>query len=166
MAERRGGQNCKASCRRRSRVAWEEAGAVRDFLLNETLRRLATEAATRLNAMVAEGDEIPLDAAPDPAGASPFYSYVPQPGRYVAERASELHALPTWTAAREAVVEAAVASTYLESRGEIVPAEPGARAARLLEVFVIELFDGSTGFALDRDRLEEQLALLHEEGPG
>jgi hypothetical protein len=139
---------------------------VRDFLLNETLRRLATEAATRLNAMVAEGDEIPFDVATDAAEDSPFYSYVPQTGRYVAERASELHALPTWTAAREAVVEAAVASTYLEGRGEIVPAEPGARAERLLEVFTIELFEGSAGFALDRERLEESLALLDEEARG
>src|SRR6201996_498390 len=163
MAERRGGQNCKASCRRRSRVAWEEAGAVRDFLLNETLRRLATEAATRLNAMVAEGDQIPFDVATDTAEDSPFYSYVPQTSRYVAERTDELHALPGWGAAREAVVEAGVASTYLEARGEVVPAEPGSRAERMLEVFCIELWEGSTGFALDRERLEEEIATLDAE---
>jgi hypothetical protein len=139
---------------------------VRDFLLNETLRRLSTEAATRLAAMVAEGDEIPFDVATDAAEDSPFYSYVPQTGRFVVERAGELHALPSWTAAREAVVEAGVASTYLESRGEIVPAEPGARAERLLEVFVIELFDGQTGFALDPERLEESIALLDDETRG
>ena len=75
---------------------------MRDFLLNETLRRLATEAATRLNAMVAEGEEIPFDVATDTAEDSPFYSYVPQVGRYVAERAGELHKLPSWTAARSA----------------------------------------------------------------
>jgi hypothetical protein len=49
---------------------------VRDFLLNETLRRLATEAATRFNAMVAEGEQIPFDVATDTAEDSPFYSYV------------------------------------------------------------------------------------------
>src|ERR1700761_6922441 len=163
MAERRGGQNCKASCRRRSRVAWEEAGAVRDFLLNETLRRLATEAATRLNAMVAEGEQIPFDVATNTAEDSPFYSYVPQTGHYVAERTAELHSLPGWNAAREAVVEAGVASTYLEGRGEIVPPEPGARAERMLEVFCIELWEGSTGFALDRERLEAQIATLDAE---
>jgi hypothetical protein len=136
---------------------------VRDFLLNETLRRLATEAATRLNAMVAEGEEIPFDVATDSAEDSPFYSYVPQTGRYVAERAAELHKLPSWSAAREAVVEAGVASTYLESRGEVVPAEPGARAERLLEVFTVELFDGGSGFALDRELLEELVATLDAE---
>jgi hypothetical protein len=136
---------------------------VRDFLLNETLRRLATEAATRLNAMVAEGEEIPFDVATDTAEDSPFYSYVPQTGRYVAERAAVLHGLPSWSAAREAVVEAGVASTYLESRGEVVPAEPGARAERLLEVFTVELFDGGSGFALDRELLEELVATLDAE---
>jgi hypothetical protein len=136
---------------------------VRDFLLNDTLRRLATEAATRYNAMVAEGDQIPFDVATDTAEDSPFYSYVPQTGRYVAERLGELHALPTWNGAREAVVEAGVASTYLEGRGEIVPPEPGTRAERMLEVFCIELWEGSTGFSLDRERLEEQLATLDSE---
>jgi hypothetical protein len=136
---------------------------VRDFLLNETLRRLATEVATRLNAMVAEGEEIPFDVATDTAEDSPFYSYIPQTGRYVAERAAVLHELPSWSAAREAVVEAGVASTYLESRGEVVPPEPGARAERLLEVFFVELFEGGSGFTLDRELLEELVATLDAE---
>lgn len=136
---------------------------MRDFLLNESLRRLATEAATRYNAMVAEGEEIPFDVATDTAEDSPFYSYVPQTGRYVAERAGELRALPSFGAAREAVVEAGVASTYLEGRGEMVPPEPGARAERMLEVFTIELFEGSSGFALDRGKLEAQVSTLDAE---
>ncbi|HVV89825.1 MAG TPA: hypothetical protein VHB53_04970 [Solirubrobacterales bacterium] len=136
---------------------------MRDFLLNESLRRLATEAATRFNAMVAEGEEIPFDVATDTAEDSPFYSYVPQTGRYVAERSGELHRLPSWSTAREAVVEAGVASTYLEGRGETVPAEPGARAERMLETFMVELFEDSTGFALDRGRLEAQVATLDAE---
>jgi hypothetical protein len=136
---------------------------VRDFLLNESLRRLATEAATRFNAMVAEGEEIPFDVATDTAEDSPFYSYVPQTGRYVEERTAELHGMPSWNAAREAVVEAGVASTYLEGRGEVVPPEPGARAERMLEVFTVELFEESTGFALDRGRLEAQVATLDAE---
>ncbi|HKZ12361.1 MAG TPA: hypothetical protein VJL81_00805 [Solirubrobacterales bacterium] len=136
---------------------------MRDFLLNESLRRLATEAATRFNAMVAEGEQIPFDVATDTAEDSPFYSYVPQTGRYVAERTGELHGLPGWNAAREAVVEAGVASTYLEARGEVVPPEPGTRAERMLEVFFIGLWEGSTGFALDRERLEEEIATLDAE---
>ncbi len=140
-----------------------KSGLVRDFLLNESLRRLATEAATRYNAMVAEGEQIPFDVATDTAEDSPFYSYVPQTGRFVDERVGELHALPSWNAAREAVVEAGVASTYLEGRGEMVPPEPGARAERMLEVFTVELFKEGTGFALDRGRLESLVATLDAE---
>jgi hypothetical protein len=136
---------------------------VRDFLLNESLRRLATEAATRFNAMVAEGEQIPFDVATDTAEDSPFYSYVPQTGRFVEERIDELHGLSGWNAAREAVVEAGVASTYLEGRGEMVPPEPGARAERMLEVFTAELFKEGTGFALDRDRLEALVSTLDAE---
>jgi hypothetical protein len=136
---------------------------VRDFLLNESLRRLATEAATRYNAMVAEGEQIPFDVATDTAEDSPFYSYVPQTGRFVEERLGELHGMPSWSAAREAVVEAGVASTYLEGRGEMVPPEPGARAERMLEVFTVELFEDGNGFALDRGRLEAQVATLDAE---
>ncbi|HTR76236.1 MAG TPA: hypothetical protein VMH33_13360 [Solirubrobacterales bacterium] len=136
---------------------------MRDFLLNETLRRLATEVATRFNAMVAEGEQIPFDVAADTAEDSPFYSYVPQTGRYVAERAEQLHALPGWSRAREAVVEAGVAAAFLEARGETVPAEPGARAERMLEVFFVDLFAEGSGFALDRERLEESLATLDAE---
>jgi hypothetical protein len=136
---------------------------VRDFLLNESLRRLATEAATRFNAMVAEGEQIPFDVATDTAEDSPFYSYVPQTGRFVEERVGELHGLTGWNAAREAVVEAGVASTYLEGRGEMVPPEPGARAERMLEVFTVELFAEGNGFALDRGRLEAQVAHLDAE---
>ncbi len=154
---------CKPSCRRRRRCGGREAGPVRDFLLNESLRRLATEAATRFNAMVAEGEQIPFDVAADTAEDSPFYSYVPQIGRYVAERTAELHGLPGWSAAREAIVEAGVASTYLEARGEVVPAEPGTRAERMLEVFFVDLWEGSTGFSLDRERLEESIATLDAE---
>jgi hypothetical protein len=136
---------------------------VRDFLLNESLRRLATEAATRFNAMVAEGEQIPFDVATDTAEDSPFYSYVPQTGRFVEERVGELHRLPGWNAAREAVVEAGVASTYLEGRGEMVPPEPGARAERMLEVFTAELFKDGSGFALDRGKLEALVATLDAE---
>jgi hypothetical protein len=136
---------------------------VRDFLLNESLRRLATEAATRFNAMVAEGEQIPFDVATDTAEDSPFYSYVPQTGRFVAERVGELHGLPSWSAAREAVVEAGVASTYLEGRGEMVPPEPGTRAERMLEVFTAELFRDGSGFALDRGKLEALVSTLDAE---
>jgi hypothetical protein len=139
---------------------------VRDFLLNESIKRLATETATRLSTLVAMGEEIPFDVAADAGDESSFYSYVPMTGRYVADHAEELRALPSFGPAREAAVEAGVAAPYLEERGQGVPADPGARAELMLITFFSELWEGSAGFALDRERLETALATLDAESRG
>lgn len=136
---------------------------MRDFLLNESIKRLATETATRLSTLVAMGEEIPFDVAADAGDESSFYSYVPMTGRYVADHAEELRALPSFGAAREAAVEAGVAAPYLEERGQGVAADPGARAELMLITFFAELWEGSAGFALDRERLETALATLDAE---
>jgi len=140
-----------------------EACGVRDFLLNESIKRLATEAAGRFSSLVAMGEEIPFDVAADSADESAFYSYVPMTGRYVLEHAEELRSLPSFPAAREATVEAGVAAPYLEARGEAVPADPAARAELMLTTFFASLWEGSAGFSLDRERLEGALATLDAE---
>src|SRR4051794_1407328 len=109
------------------------------------------------------GEEIPFDVAADTGDDSAFYSYVPMTGRYVLEHAEELRALPSFPAAREAAVEAGVAAPYLEARGEAVPADPAARAELMLTVFFASLWEGSAGFALDRERLDAALATLDAE---
>ena len=136
---------------------------MRDFLLNESIKRLATEAAARFSTLVAMGEEIPFDVAADGGEESAFYSYVPMTGRYVCDHADELRALPSFAAAREAAVEAGVAAPYLEERGESVPADPGERAERMLTVFFASLWEGTAGFALDKERLETALATLDAE---
>jgi hypothetical protein len=136
---------------------------VRDFLLNESIKRLTTEAATRLSTLVAMGEEIPFDVAADAGDESSFYSYVPMTGRYVGDHADELRALPSFGPAREATVEAGVAASYLEERGQGVPADPGARAELMLITFFSELWEGSGGFALDHERLETALTTLDAE---
>ena len=50
-----------------------EAGDVRDFLLNEALKRLAADAAVRLSALVAGGEQIPFDVAEEDGPESAFY---------------------------------------------------------------------------------------------
>jgi hypothetical protein len=137
---------------------------VRDRLLNEALRRLAAEAATRFATLVAGGDQIPFDVAesagPDEAF---FHSYVPLTGRYVREREGELRSLPAFEPAREAVDAAGVAGSYLEQRGEAVPAAPAERAERLLVVFLASLWDGSNDFSIDAERIDAALAALDAE---
>ncbi|HSS32886.1 MAG TPA: hypothetical protein VLL27_06350 [Solirubrobacterales bacterium] len=137
---------------------------MRDFLLNEALKRLATEAATRLSTLVAAGDQIPFDVAADAGDDSAFYSYVPLSGRFVVDHADELRALPSFPAAREAIAEATAAAAYLEARGEVVPADPSERAEQMIITFFSSLWEGCTGFALDRDRLDDALSLLDAEG--
>lgn len=136
---------------------------MRDFLLNESIKRLATEAATRFSSLVAMGEEIPFDVAADAGDESAFYSYVPMTGRYVLEHAEELRSLPSFGPAREAAVEAGIAAPYLEARGESVPGDPGKRAELMLITFFAELWEGSAGFALERERLEAALATLDAE---
>lgn len=136
---------------------------MRDFLLNESIKRLATEAATRFSSLVAMGEEIPFDVAAEGAEDSAFYSYVPMTGRYVLDHAGELRSLPSFAAAREATVEAGVAAPYLEARGEAVPADPGERAELMLTTFFASLWEGAAGFTLDRERLDAALATLDAE---
>lgn len=136
---------------------------MRDFLLNESIKRLATEAATRLSSLVAMGEEIPFDVAADAGDDSAFYSYVPRTERYVVEHSEELRSLPSFAAAREAAIEAGVAAPYLEERGEAVPADPGERAELMLITFFASLWEGAAGFTLDRERLDAALATLDAE---
>jgi hypothetical protein len=133
-------------------------------MLNESLRRLAAEAATRFTTLVAGGDQIPFDVTgsegPDD---SFFHSYVPLTDRYVREREAEIRSLPSFEAARERVDAAGVAAPYLEQRGELVPADAADRAARLLTVFLASMWEGCAEFALDASRLESAIAVLDAE---
>jgi hypothetical protein len=139
---------------------------VRDRLLTESLTRLASEAAIRLSALVASGDQIPFDVDAADGGDSPFYSYRPLTARYVREREGELRSLPAFGPAREAVDAAGIAAAYLEAQGEPVPAEPGEQAVRMLTAFLASLWDGCTELALDGARLEAALARLDAETRG
>jgi hypothetical protein len=139
---------------------------VRDRLLNDSLTRLASEAAIRLSSLVAGGDQIPFDVDAGDGDDSLFYSYRPLTSRYVREREGELRGLEAFGPARDAVAAAGIAAAYLEARGERVPAEPGERAAQMLVVFIASLWDGSTELALDHERLRGALAVLEAETRG
>ncbi len=140
-----------------------EARGVRDRLLNESLTRLASEAAIELSALVAGGDQIPFDVDADSGDDSLFYSYKPLTSQYVRERESELRRLDAFGPARDAVAATGIAAAYLEARGEQVPGEPGERAAQMLTVFLASLWDGCTELALDHERLKSALAVLEAE---
>ncbi|HXR31154.1 MAG TPA: hypothetical protein VN752_08445 [Solirubrobacterales bacterium] len=139
---------------------------MRDRLLNDSLTRLASEAAIRLSSLVAAGDQIPFDVDADSGDDSLFYSYRPLTDRYVCERGAELRALDAFAPARDAVAAAGIAPAYLEARGEPVPSDPGERAAQMLIVFLASLWEGSTELALDHAHLQNALAVLEAETRG
>jgi hypothetical protein len=127
---------------------------------------LAAEAAVRLSALVAGGDQIPFDVDADSGDDSAFYSYRPLTSRYVRERESELRGLDAFGPARDAVMATGIAAAYLEARGEQVPSEPGERAAQMLTAFLASLWDGCTELSLDHERLQNALAVLEAETRG
>jgi hypothetical protein len=139
---------------------------VRDRLLDDSLTRLASEAAIKLSALVAGGDQIPFDVDAESGDDSLFYSYQPLTSRYVRERDGELRELECFGPARDSVAAAGIASAYLEARGEQVPGDPGERAAQMLTVFLASLWDGCTELSLDHERLRKALAVLEAETRG
>jgi hypothetical protein len=151
---------------RRSARHGGEAVGVRDRLLNESLTRLASEAAIKLSSLVAGGDQIPFDVDADSGDDSLFYSYQPLTSVYVREREGELRGLEAFGPARDAVAAAGIAAAYLEARGEQVPGEPGERSAQTLIVFLATLWDGCTELSLDHERLKNALAVLEAETQG
>jgi len=86
---------------------------VRDRVLEESLKRLAAEAATRLTTMVAAGDEIPFDVAENEGDSTHFYRYVPLTSSYVEARFGQIEELPSYGPAKGAV--AAVSYTHLRA---------------------------------------------------
>ncbi|MGE5282598.1 MAG: hypothetical protein ACM3N0_09830 [Chloroflexota bacterium] len=139
---------------------------MRDRLLNDSLTRLASEAAIRLSALVAGGDQIPFDVDAESGDDSLFYSYRPLTVRYVREHDRELRGLESFAPARDAVAAAGLAPAYLEARGEPVPGDPGERAAQMLVVFLASLWEGCTELSLDHERLQHALAVLEAETRG
>ncbi|MEK6250364.1 MAG: hypothetical protein AABM43_00250 [Actinomycetota bacterium] len=129
-----------------------------DPMLQEALRRLAAEAASRFTSLVATGEELPFDVAEN-AGEHTFYRYVPLTARFVREHADELRSLPAFGPACSAIDAAGIAAPFLEARGEAVPEDEVERADQMLVAFIARLWDGSAEFRLDKPRLD---AALHE----
>ena len=136
---------------------------MRDPVLNQAIKQLAAEAATRYATLVASGDQIPFDVDEQAGPDSPFHSYRPLTSEYVLRREDELRSLPGFEAARDAVAVADVAAPYLEGQGRRSRSTRRERAGKMLVTFFAALWDGCTEFSLDRARLDGALALLDAE---
>jgi hypothetical protein len=131
-----------------------------DSVLNEALKRLTAEASTRFSSLVATGEGIPFDVAENNGDSSHFYRYVPLTSNFIDGHVDELKSLPGFGPARGAVVAAGVAAPFLEARGLTVPSDPEVRSEAMLEVFIREMWEGTTEFSLDLSRVEAALSRL------
>jgi len=136
---------------------------MRDPVLEESLKRLAAEAATRFSSLVATGDQIPFDVAENEGETGHFYRYVPLTDSYIESHLDEIRSLPAFGPAKGAVVASGIAAGYLGARSMRVPSDPGERAEAMILHFISFLWEGSTDFALDLGRIERALSALEVE---
>ncbi|MGN6372120.1 MAG: hypothetical protein ACTHM1_03900 [Solirubrobacteraceae bacterium] len=131
--------------------------------LHAVLTQLAEEAAIRLQAHVASGEEVPfeLDSRSGRRGSSPLYCYRPLTCAYIAERFPLLRALPMHKLAVAQLDAFEGLDRYLAARGAD-PRQRGAygRADRAALAFLQDVFDEQTEFQVRDERLQRSLARL------
>jgi len=137
----------------------QKSAGVRDLALREALEKLASDAAERLRELVRSGEEIPFEVT-GPADGSPFAQYAPETGRFVCQNAAAIAALDGFADACAAIGEASLAGPYLEAAGEPVPPEESRRTEAAAIVFLARLWEDSSDFSLDGDRLPSALREL------
>lgn len=131
--------------------------------LHAVLTQLAEEAAIRLQAHVASGEEVPfeLDSRSARRGSSPLYCYSPLTSAYIAERFPLLRALPMHKLAVSQLDAFDGLERYLIARG-VDPRRRGTygRADMAVLAFLQDVFEEQTEFQVREERLQRALARL------
>jgi hypothetical protein len=136
---------------------------MRDLVAREALRTMAGDAAKRFRELVANGSEIPYDVR-EPGSGSPLPQYVPLTERFIRRHAPALSQLDSYGSACAAIESADLAGPYLEELGVEVPADARKRAELAGVAFLCRLWEGSTDFSLDAERLRSAIAELEAGG--
>ena len=136
---------------------------MRDLVLRDALKTMAGDAALTLRDLLASGQEIPYEVR-ESGNGSPLAEYVPQTSRFIRDRATDLIALDSFGTTCAALESAALAGIYLEEMGVPEPAEARRRGELAGVVFLCRLWQGSTDFTLDDQRLEAAMDELLELG--
>lgn len=129
---------------------------------------MAADAARRLQALVAEGAEIPYELQ-GPTEGSPLCQYVPLTERFVRDHAEHIKTADSFGVACAAIESAGLAVPYLEEFGIDVPPNPQARAELAAIVFLCRLWMDATEFTTDRHRIDsciEEMESFAETGKG
>lgn len=131
--------------------------------LHAVLTQLAEEAAIRLQAHVASGEEVPfeLDSRSGRRGSSPLYCYRPLTCPYIAERFPLLRALPMYRLAVAQLEAFEGLDRYLLARGADPRRQgPFGRSDMAALVFLQDVFEEQTDFHVRSERIERALAHL------
>ena len=136
---------------------------MRDLVLRDALKTMAGDAALTLRDLLASGQEIPYEVR-ESGNGSPLAEYVPQTSRFIRDHVTDLIALDSFGTTCAALESAALAGIYLEEMGVPEPAEARRRGELAGVVFLCRLWQGSTDFTLDDQRLEAAMEELLELG--
>jgi hypothetical protein len=136
---------------------------MRDLVVREALKTMARDAAKRLREIVAAGHQIPYDVE-ESGGGTALPQYIPLTARFIRDQASALLELDSFGSGCAAIESAGLAGPYLEEIGISVPADHRKRAELAGIVFLCRLWDGSTDFSLDPDRLTAAIGELEAGG--
>ncbi len=145
---------------------------MRNRHLHAALVAFAEEAAWQLASDAADGHELGFEVveAPPPSGgrtrkqreSGAFYCYRPLTAEFIDARGSVVAELPTYLPAVHALGQCGGLDAYLDAhvaRGG-VPMAPRERAELALRAFLGRVFDQSTDFVLEPERLERAYAEL------
>ena len=136
---------------------------MRDLVVREALKAMAGDAAKRLRELIAGGEQIPYDVEEQGAGA-PLPQYVPLTERFIGDHAPALLELDSFGSGCAAIESAGLARPYLGELGVAVPTNERKRAELAGVVFLCRLWQGSTDFSLDAERVANAIAELEAQG--
>lgn len=138
---------------------------MRDLVVQEALSRIAAEAAERFATLVASGEEIPFEVGEEEGTGSPLYCYRPLTERFIREHAEVVRALPGFGAACAAIGSAGLVPDDVLGAEAPGGVDPRGIPEEVILSFLGRLWDGTSEFSLESDRLDAALAYL-ETGTG
>jgi hypothetical protein len=146
-------RNC-ACTRQGRRRRGRNAIDVRNPRLHQALLSFAEEAAWQLASDTASGAEVAFEVVEQGrARQTPLYCYRPLTADFIADRAPVLGKLDGYLPALHALGACAGVAAYLEARGIAPPRSERERAQEALYVFLARVFEESTDFVLNADRV-------------
>jgi hypothetical protein len=136
---------------------------VRDLVVKETLRDLATEAADRFRELLRSGTELPYEVR-EPGDGSPFCHYTPLTATFIRDHSTAITSLASFGPAASALLAAEIARPYLAQFGIESTGEQARDAEDAVIAFLCRLWSDSTDFSLEPGRVDAALSELDAAG--